>query len=117
MQRARSTVSRASRSSNKSRSSAKSRANSFFGSYKAEEEDEVREEHNPFDQVFGKKICDFMKSNKLYIEKMQLHDFKTIDWDFKFPNFIVDIFRYIAGFNIDEYVKIKNEELRQQKEK
>ncbi len=49
-----------------------------------------------------------MKANKDYVEKMNFQEFKTIQWDYMFPQFILDLFKYICGANIEEYIKNKD---------
>lgn len=106
-------VSRISRTSRYSRGSGKSRASSFntrrnsrsFFDYREQIEEE--EEEHPFFSMIGKDIYKKIKSEKHYIERMNFSDFKSIEWDYMFPNFILDLFNYISGFSIQEYINTK----------
>jgi len=64
---------------------------------------------HPFDNIFGKKIHQRMKQKRDMVERMNFTEFKTIEWDYKFPQFINDLINYISAFNIEEYLKAKDE--------
>lgn len=97
-----------SRSSGKSSVSKRSRNNSFYDHNKTDEE-EIEVKENPFEKVFGKNIYQNIKVNKLYIEKMNFAEFKLLEWDYMFPQFIIDLIFYISAFQIDTYIKHKQD--------
>jgi hypothetical protein len=68
--------------------------------------------------MFGRKIVRHIISKKSYVEKLNYQEFKElVQWDnkFGFPEFLNDLFIYLVGFNINEYLRQKN--LRELEEK
>lgn len=107
-------ASRTSRSSGKSTVSKRSRNNSFYDHYKGGDEEEIEMKENPFEKIFGKNIYQNIKVNKLYVEKMNLAEFKLLKWDYMLPQFIIDLVSYISSFQIDAYLKNKHEKQREE---
>ena len=119
-----------SRSSRHSRNSGGSNASSFrpkrgLGSVKrkmnqifdyylhSRDDDEVDKDIHPYDSVIDKRIVRrAINTKKSYIEKMKFDYFKrSVKWgnSLNFPEFLIEIIRYLSGFDIHYYLDHKKE--------
>ena len=103
---------------NRGLGSVKRKMNSIFDHYlHSRDDEEVDKDVHIYDSVFGKKIVRRVtNSQKCYIEKMKFDQFKrSVRWgnSLNFPEFLIELIRYLTGFNIHEYldlIKAKEQE-------
>lgn len=100
--------------------SVKRSLSSLFQHYmRPRDEEEEDKEQNPFDAVFGKRVVKRIKDkSSSYIEKLNYLEFRDkVEWEnsLRLPEFIIDLINGIAGFNLHEYLQVK--QMRDQEER
>ena len=88
--------------------------NQIFDHYlHSRDDEEVDRDINPYDSVIDKRIVRRVTNpKKSYIEKMKFDYFKkSVKWgnSLNFPGFLIEVIKYISGFDINYYLELKKE--------
>ena len=92
-----------SRRSHQSRKSRYSRKSSQYSGGSDEERD------HPFDRIFSKKVNSKIQQSNIQMVKLNLNEFKQIDFEPYFPWIVIDFVEYLTGYRIAEYDRIQRE--------